>query len=486
MSLARSAARGAAWNLITVLAERSIGFAVLVILLRHVSAADVGLVAIGSAIAELARMIASGGSGEQVIASPGDRGIEAGAFWAQFLLALAFAAGLTGIAPTIAHLYSEPRLTWVIQALALNIITGCFLIVPSARLAQLFRYRALSVMSLGSTILGGATALALVYAGHGVLALITQRMVGIAFYAAAASCVARWLPPPPPGLTPLRRALAFNLPMMGAAFVDYIALSGYVMLVGLRLPVMAVGQFRIAQRLAEVLQELTVFPASKVFLPVFVSVREDAARRFAAARDLCDALSILSFAVAAVAGAAAKPIVLLMFGASWTSAVPIFSVLTLIIPATALYAFVNPMLTALQRPALVWGFALINAATVALAVWVAAPHGLVPLAWALALRGGVAALLLLPALSIGIGRSAWPLLRLFAVPLLALIAARWITAIAAPALGRHGLRMDLVIEAGLAGSIFSLTLLALASRRLAALISRVRRIFLRQPAPVAG
>ncbi len=485
MSLARGAARGAAWNLVTAIAERSIGFSVLVILLRHIAAADVGLVAIGSAISELARMIASGGSGEQVIAAPGDRSVEAGAFWAQFLLALALAAGLIGVAPLIARLYGEPRLTWVIQALAANIVTGCFLIVPSARLAQLFRYRALSVMSLGSTITGGVAALSLVYAGHGILALITQRLVGIAFYAAVVSAVARWLPPAPPRLAALRQAFRFNLPMMGAAFVDYIAVSGYVMLVGLRLPVIAVGQFRIAQRLTEVLQELAIFPASKVFLPVFVSVREDNGRRFAVARDLCDALAILSFGVAAVAGAAARPIVLLMFGARWASAIPVFSVMTLIIPATALYVFVNPMLTALQRPALVWSFAVINAMTVALAALVAAPFGLVPLAWALALRGAVTALLLLPALSIGIGRSAWPLLRLFIVPLIGLIAARW-----AVSLANHNfqyaraLKLELVAQAGLAAAVFGLIMLILAYPRVTALLARIRRIFLRQPAAI--
>lgn len=485
ISLAYGAARGAAWNLITVIAERSVGFAVLVILLRHVSAADVGLVAIGSAISELARMISSGGSGEQVIASPGNRVVEAGAFWAQFLLSLGFAAALIGIAPALSGLYGTPRLEWVIQALAVNIITGCFLIVPSARLAQNFRYRALSLMSLGSTVTGGATALALVYAGHGILALITQRMAGIGFYAAAVSIIARWHPPAPPRLPVLGQALRFNLPMMGASFVDYIAVSGYVMLVGLRLPVVYVGQFRIAQRLAEVLQEISIFPASKVFLPVFVSVRDDLARRFTVARDLCDALAMLSLGVAAVAGAAAHPIVLLMFGARWAAAVPVFAVMTLMIPATALYAFVNPMLTALQRPVLVSVFAGINALTIALAVWFASPFGLVPLAWALALRGALASLLLLPALSLGIGRSAWPLLRLFIVPVLALVAARLAAHAVLEQLSTSAsLYLQLLIGAGTAGIVFGAFLLIFAHRRVAGLIGRLRRIFLRRPVPV--
>jgi O-antigen/teichoic acid export membrane protein len=55
MNLARGAARGAAWNFATVLFERGFGFVILGILLRHIPASTVGVVAIGSAIADLGK-----------------------------------------------------------------------------------------------------------------------------------------------------------------------------------------------------------------------------------------------------------------------------------------------------------------------------------------------------------------------------------------------------------------------------------------------
>jgi O-antigen/teichoic acid export membrane protein len=268
MSLSRGAAYGAAWNLLTAIGERSLGFIVLAILIRHVTLADVGVVAIASALSEIGRMVTTGGSGEQVVASPGDRSVEAGAFWAQFLLAMAMAVALFAAAPLMARAYNAPAIGWVTRILSINIVIGVFLIVPSARLAQRFEFRALSLMSLGATSLGGAVALVLVFTGHGLGALIAQRIVGISFYAVAASITARWRPPAFPAWRVIGDALRFNIPMMGAAFVDYIAATGYVVLIGIRMPVEAVGEFRIAQRLAEVLQELSIFPASKVFLPV--------------------------------------------------------------------------------------------------------------------------------------------------------------------------------------------------------------------------
>src|ERR1700709_75421 len=152
MNLARGAARGAAWSFATVLFERGFGFVILGVLLRYIPATAVGVVAIRSAISDLARMVALGGAGEQVQAAPGDIDVEAGAFWSQLLVAVLFTAILLGAAPAISRIYHEPALTPVLQALAFNIFVTCFLVVPAARLANQFRFRAIGLISLGSTI----------------------------------------------------------------------------------------------------------------------------------------------------------------------------------------------------------------------------------------------------------------------------------------------------------------------------------------------
>jgi O-antigen/teichoic acid export membrane protein len=115
MNLARGAARGAAWNFATVLFERGFGFVILGILLRHIPASTVGAVAIGSAIADLARMVTVGGAAEQVQAAPGDRQVEAGAFWSQLLAACLFNFSLLAGAAAISRLYHEPALRFVLQ-----------------------------------------------------------------------------------------------------------------------------------------------------------------------------------------------------------------------------------------------------------------------------------------------------------------------------------------------------------------------------------
>ncbi len=478
MELARGAARGAAWNFATVLLERSFGFLILGLLLRSVPATVVGLVAIGSAISDLARMVGNSGAGEQVQAFAGDREVEAGAFWSQTIASTLLMAVLFVAAPSIAALYAEPKLVIILRMLAFNILLTSFLIVPSARLAVKFRFRALGLISLGSTISGGLVALPFAFAGHSVAALVFQRMVGIAFYAVVASIVARWLPPRPPSWAVLKASFAFSLPLMQAAFVDYISVTGYVMLVGLRMPIANLGRFRIAQRLVEVLQEVAFLPANKVFMPVFVAVRGNPQRRFEATRQMLDLLSMAIFLAAAVCGAVAKPIVLLMFGPKWAAAAPVFAILTLVAPATALYGVINPLLTAAGRTRLVSAFAWANAGLIMLAAWFAAPYGLTTLAWALAARGLLVVALVLLALRLGLSRPVLPLLVMLALPTAAFVAARLAAALAlaaAPGLGTAG---QLLLGAGTAGAVFTVVVLALAPRRIVSMTSRLHRALL--------
>jgi O-antigen/teichoic acid export membrane protein len=477
-TLARAAARGAAWNFLTVLAERGFGFLVLGVMLRHIPLASVGVVALGSALSELVRMLVAGGAGEQVQAAPDNTDIAAGAFWSQLLVSLAFIAALLAAAPWVGRLYHAAMLAPVLVILALNVFVGAFAVVPAARLGAQFRFRALGFMALGSTVAGGMAALPLAIAGHGIAALLWQRSVGVVAYTVAAMAVARWRPPAFPAWGVLAASFRFSWPLMQAALVDYVSLTAYVMAVGLRVSAAELGLFRIAQRLAEALQEIAYMPARKVFLPVFVEVGAAPMLRFEAVEAMIDVLALVICFVSAVCGAAARPLVVLMFGRHWAGAAPVFSVLTLVVPLAAMYGIINPLLTAAGRTGLVGWFALANAALVLAACWFAAPFGLPALAWALAGRGIVSLALLVPALRIALGREATKLLRLLVLPLVAMLAARLASSWIVAALPEAGMVPQLVLAVGSAAAVFGLVSLAVSPLRVVRMARRLHRALL--------
>ena len=189
------------------------------------------------------------------------------------------------------------------------------------------------------------------------------------------------------------------------------------------------------------------------------------------------------FFVSAVCGAAAQPIVLLMFGPRWAAAAPVFGILTLMAPATALYGVINPLLTAARRTRLVAYFAWANAATIMLAAWFGAPFGLRALAWALAGRGVLGVALFLAALRLGLERPVAPVLKMLALPCLGLLAARLAAAAALAAWPGLGLVAQLLLAGGVAAAVFLLAVTAAAPARIIGMTARLHRAFL-GPRPV--
>jgi hypothetical protein len=153
--------------------------------------------------------------------------------------------------------------------------------------------------------------------------------------------------------------------------------------------------------------------------------------------------------------------------------VPVFAILTLMVPVTALYGLVNPLLTASGRTRLVSLFAWANAATIVAAAVLAAPFGLTALAWALAGRGVLALGLIMTALRLGLRQSVLPLLRLLALPAAGLIAGRAAAALALRAMPGAALLPQLLVAAGVAGAVFAVIVLAAAPRRVSALVVRL-------------
>jgi len=193
-------------------------------------------------------------------------------------------------------------------------------------------------------------------------------------------------------------------------------------------------------------------------------------------RGRCWTCSPWSFFLSApCAGAAARPIVLLMFGEKWAAAVPVFAIITLMTPAAALYSVINPLLAAAGRTRLISRYAWLNAATIAAAAWFGAPYGLSALAWALAGRGVVAFGLFGLALRQGLERPVGPVLRLLALPCLALAAARLAGYAALAALPELNLLGQLAVSIAASAGVFAALVLALAPRRMLGMATRLHR-----------
>ncbi|WP_428378009.1 oligosaccharide flippase family protein [Lichenicoccus sp.] len=418
MSLERRAATGAFWSFGATSAERAVGFVIFAVILHFVPVGDVGLVALGSMLVELANTVAVGGAAERVVTSErGDVRGEAGSFWAHLLIAGALSVLLWIGAPLAASLYGEQRLVWVVRSLSAMMLLNVLVVVPLATLTRDFRYRAVGLMSLGATLTGAISALPFALYGHGALALVVQRLSGVLFFVVAVSAVARWRPRGRIDVAEIRAALRFALPLIGSNLVEYLARTGFALIAGLRLDVVSIGYLRVAQRLLEVLQEVVVTSISRIFLPLFVSIRSDPTRRYEVAARIMGMMALTVIGCFAIAGAAAAPLIDSMFGTRLQPAAPVFTVLSALGPYIVVNAFIRPLLVSSGRRGQMLGISAVNAVTTGVVAYVAVPYGLTTLAAALVARGFLAILFIAPFIRSVLSHPVAPLLSSLIVPM---------------------------------------------------------------------
>lgn len=425
MSLERRAAAGAAWSFVATSSERLIGFAVFALILHFVPVADVGLVAIGTMLVDLANVIAVAGVAERVVGDRRrDRSVEMSSFWAHVLIAAGLSLLLLLLAPLAGRVYHEVRLVWVMRALSVIVMLNTLVVVPIATLTRDLRYREVGIMSVSATLVGALSAIPWAMLGYGAIALVVQRIAGVVFFVVALLFVTRWRPTIRTTRAETVDALRFCVPLIGSSMVDYLSRTGFTLVAGLRMSVVSLGYFRVAQRLSEVLQEVVMTSIGRIFLPLFVSIGDDPARRYQVACRIVSMMSIMVIGAFAISGAISTPLIVTMFGARLHPAAPVYAILSFLAPYIVISAFLRPLLISIGRNRELMYISLINAVTTGAVGFLVVPYGLTAMSAALVVRGFLALGVMAPFIRLAVTGPIAPLFGYLATPLLAGAASR--------------------------------------------------------------
>lgn len=223
---------------------------------------------------------------------------------------------------------------------------------------------------------------------------------------------------------------------------------------------------------------------SRIFLPLFVSIREEPSRRYDVAMKIMQLMALAVVGCFAIAGAAAGPVIESVFGAHLRPAAPVFAILSLLGPYIVVAAFVRPLLVSCGFSGWLFLIATVNASSTALVAYFSVPFGLTMLSAALVARGYLMILFMAPFIRRALGRSPLPLLGCLVVPIAAGIAARFAvlgaTGFLLPA--QSSAPVTLLVEGSVAVLAYGLVSLTGARRQLLDLLGSARKIL--RPATV--
>lgn len=322
------------------------------------------------------------------------------AFWMILGLSLLLCGISLAVAPLWARVNQLPILNSVISVLAITLPIRGLTIVQQAWLQREMNFKALAVRTNVSTLLAGGLGITLAFAGFGIWALVAQQL-GLA----ALDLILLWaMSPWRPGLrfrfASFRELLGFSTGAMLSRIGVFVNKRVDTVIMGLAFGPLAVGLFRLAERVANLPVEMATRAVQSVSLSEFSRLQDQPQElRTSVEWSLWISTTLTIPAVLGI-GAVAHWLLPLL-GEDWGQAGDALQVLCAVGAINSIVILSGPLIQGVGRAhtmaAIVWLFGAISTGTSLGIAWLKRDAGVAEqLIWIAGGRAAIALLLKLP------------------------------------------------------------------------------------------
>jgi len=270
-------------------------------------------------------------------------------FWLNLIMSLSFVAMTILVSGWWARINHAPELALVLSVLSLCIPIEGLSIVQSAMVRRELDFKTLTIRSNVSALIGGVTGLVLGLAGYGVWALVGMQLVRDTSALVLLWRLGHWRPKFEFSYTHLRELFRFSVhTFLGGLGTLADSQIGSILL-GLLFGPVAVGLYRLAERLMGSVVSMATASIQGVSLPEFARL-QDQPKELTKSVLSCIRLSSM-FTMPALMGLVVVSAPLMAtLGPKWIPATDVVRILCLQGMVFTLSYFTSPLLTAIGKP----------------------------------------------------------------------------------------------------------------------------------------
>ncbi len=392
MTVTRGRAMGGVlWTVAQRWSVRLTTLGVFVVLGRLLTPADFGVVALASVFIGFVNVFSDFGLSTYLVQSRSvDQRSTSTVFWSGLALSTLLALLVCAAAGPVAALFGVDELAAVIRVMSVSIFVTAFSSTPTALLKRDLDFRSIALRSVVATVVSGAVAVGLAFAGAGVWSLVAQAVVFSSVSAVVLWVASRWRPSRAFDPATARQAMAYGSSVLGIQLVSQLRRRGADLAIGAVAGTVALGYWAVANRILVVVFDTVVQVISAVSTPVFARLKDDRPRLqrgYVTAVTLSLAVVVPVLVVLLVTAPVAIPLV---FGGRWDRAVPVAQLLCVATLFTTMVYFDRGLMLAVGRQRLELVMATATAVG-GLVLMVGAAHiSLVFAAWAAVAQAALA------------------------------------------------------------------------------------------------
>lgn len=316
--------RALAFSYLEKYAALVIALASTAVISRLLGPADIGVFAVGMALVGLVAVVRELGVSTYVVqeAALSDDRIRS-AFTLTAGMGLILALLMLLISWPAGRYYGDARVTQIIAILSIGFALTPLGSISQALLARNLQFGTLAWVKLLYSVVNACVSIGLVVAGFGPVSL-AWAAVAAALVTSIVSLAAR---PHPMRLSfkaaNFSRVMGVGGPATGIAIIDDVASSLPELLLGRMQGFAAAGLFSRARGLSAQTHQLLVRAAGPVFFAAFSALKRDGQSAEPLYIKATISVTAVGWMALAVLGVLAEPIVLLLYGPSWSEVVPL-------------------------------------------------------------------------------------------------------------------------------------------------------------------
>ncbi len=382
--VSRAALRGAAWMGFATSINQAVAFTAFIVLGRLLSPADFGVVAAATVVLWLFRALVDQGFGQVLVQRSDLTAAHVDtAFWTALGTGAAIALLTVASAPLVADLYSLPELTGVLQALSVVFLFAAFDSTQSALLNREMKFRVQALRRLGASLVSGAVAVGLAFAGAGVWALVAQTLVYEGLLVVLLWSLVSWRPRWRFSRVEFKELFGFGTRMTLIRILTNVGAYADNLLIGIVVGAVALGYYVVGFRVMVVISTLIALALTQVVLSAFSRLRHNLTALNGALYRSTKLAAAISMPIYAGLALVAHPLTVCVFGEKWAPSAPVMQALTLAGFVQCQLIFTTQYAIALGRVAneLRWTAGLIGAELIAFGI--AVQFGIVAVALSL-------------------------------------------------------------------------------------------------------
>lgn len=321
------------------------------IVMRLLSPADYGLLAMATVFVAFLLMMAEAGLGPALVQKEQLEQSQLGQVFGIVILVNLFLLLLLNLlAPAIAQFFREPRLVSILRVLSLQFVITAWAVIPEAMLSRQLRFKALSLIDLSTTIAGTGVTVLLAWLNYGVWALVFGSMLSRFARAVSLIAVAQLGVRPSASLSGMRRMLRFGGNVTSARLLSFFFNQADVVIVGRFLGNDLLGLYSVAMHVASLPVQRVSSILNQVTFPVVSRFQHDKLNVSDFVMRATRSLSLLAFPVLWGISSTAREFTEGILGPRWDGAALPLQLLSLMMPVRMVVNFLPAATDALGRP----------------------------------------------------------------------------------------------------------------------------------------